>query len=110
MRMSTGLTWFQSMAVMSPRFGASGQWRAKSSATGRDDLGEPDGLGIERVQDGEVEAAVSAEQRPNPKLGRVRSVVHEGPGESDTDRSYSLAAAGLVTCQVHARPLLPDRR
>lgn len=34
MRMSMGSTSCQSMAVMSPRFGASGQWWAKSWATG----------------------------------------------------------------------------
>ena len=33
-RMSTGLTWLQSMVVMSPRFGTPGQWREKTRATG----------------------------------------------------------------------------
>lgn len=33
-RMSTGGTAFQSMVVMSPRFGASGQWLEKTRATG----------------------------------------------------------------------------
>ena len=33
-RMSTGGTVFQSMVVMSPRLGASGQWWAKTRATG----------------------------------------------------------------------------
>ena len=33
-RMSTGGTVFQSIRVMSPRFGASGQWREKTRATG----------------------------------------------------------------------------
>lgn len=43
------------------------------------DLGRPDGLGVEGVLDGEVEAAVPAEQRPDPKPGQVIvGVVHEG--------------------------------
>ncbi|MCI1659941.1 MAG: hypothetical protein LKK45_02555 [Bifidobacterium psychraerophilum] len=43
------------------------------------DLGRPDGVGVEGVLDGEVEAAVSAEQRPDPKPGRLTvGVVHEG--------------------------------
>lgn len=33
-RMSTGGTVFQSMALISPRFGASGQWWEKMRATG----------------------------------------------------------------------------
>src|SRR5690625_1481272 len=47
-------------------------------------LGEPGGLGVEDVLDGEVESAVPGEQRPNPKApargGDV--VVHEGSGSS----------------------------
>jgi hypothetical protein len=51
---------------MSPGFGASGQWWAKTRATGFVDFGEPDGAGVEDLLDGEAEAAVAGEQRPDP--------------------------------------------
>lgn len=50
------------------------------------DLGEPDSLGAEDVLDGEVESAVSGEQRPDPQTtvpGRG-VIVHEGSGSSVT--------------------------
>lgn len=67
MRMSTGSTWLQSMVVMSPRFGTSGQWLEKTRATGSL-ISENHGLGVEDVLDGEVEAAVAAEQRSDPEF------------------------------------------
>lgn len=50
------------------------------------DLGEPDGLGVEDVLDGQVEAAVSGVQRPDPQTTVLRRgvVVHEGSGGSVT--------------------------
>ena len=79
MRMSTGSTSCQSMVVMSPRFRTPGQWREKTAATGWVEFGEPHGFGVEDMFDGEVEAAVAAEQRPDLESGRlVFLVVHEG--------------------------------
>jgi hypothetical protein len=51
----------------------------EDSGDGLVEFREPHGLGVEDVLDGEVEAAVTAEQRPNPE-SRVAAgvkVVHE---------------------------------
>lgn len=66
-RMSTGGTWCQSMVVTSPRFGASGQVVGEHSGDGFVEVGDPDRLCVEDVLDGEVESAVSGEQRPDPQ-------------------------------------------
>ena len=52
---------------------------SKDSGDGLVEFGEPRGLGVEDVLDGEVEAAVAAEQRPDLESGwLVFLVVHEG--------------------------------
>ena len=55
------------MVVMSPRFGASGQC-GEDAGDGFVEFGEPHGLGVEDVLDGEVEPAVADEQRPDPEF------------------------------------------
>ena len=51
----------------------------EDSGDGLIEFGEPHGVGVEGVFDGEVEAAVAAEQRPNLEPARlVFLFVHEG--------------------------------
>ncbi|WP_229237944.1 hypothetical protein [Enemella evansiae] len=60
---------------------------SEDTGDGLVDLREPDGLGVEDVLDGEVEAAVSGEQRPDPQTTAMKRggvVVHEGSGSSVT--------------------------
>ena len=56
------------MVVMSPRFGTLGQWWEEEAGDGLVEFGEPHGRGVECVLDGEVEATVAAEQRPDPEF------------------------------------------
>lgn len=80
MSTSTGGTVVHSTAEMSPRFGMPGQWRGEDADGGVVDLGEPDRLPACGIFDGEVEAAVAAEQRTDS--GRAAAVgmvvAHEG--------------------------------
>lgn len=64
-RMSTGSTPCQLMVVMSPRVGGVRPVVEEDAGDGFIDLGEPDGLGVEDVLDGELEAAVPGEQGPD---------------------------------------------
>lgn len=69
------------------------------------DLGELDRLGVEDLLDGQVQAAISREQRPDPQKTVLRRgvVVYEGSSDSETaDPTLSrIPIAGLITCQVH---------
>ena len=77
----------------------------EDAGDGRVEFGEPHGRGVEDVLDGEVEAAVAAEQRPDPEswFAADVEVVHEvcsGDGRPGIRASLSTDAE-LVTCQVH---------
>lgn len=64
------------------------------------DLGEPDRLAADDVLDGEVETAVSAEQRPDPWLATVRGEerMHEGSRQ-----------VGYPDFAIHIEPHSPGR-
>lgn len=75
---STGGTSRQSMAVMSPRLGASGQWWAKMRET-CSLFSENQTVSAPRAYSTEVEPAVPGEQRSGPeRASSVVRVAHEG--------------------------------
>ena len=103
---STGSTWCQSMVLMSPRFGASGQWWAKTRATCWLFSENQIVSASKTCSTGEVEPAVPGEERADSEWTVVLGgVVHRGsavlalPGQAMPASSYHLA--GLNTCQVH---------
>ena len=69
------------------------------------EFGEPRGLGVEDVLDGEVEAAVAAEERSDPEswaTAGLRSCMKSAPVTVvPGTRASPRTDAELVTCQVH---------
>lgn len=77
------------------------------------EFGEPYCSGVEEVLDGEVEAAVAAEQRSDPEswADGVKVLYMGCSGDVSGICASSRTDAALVTCQVHdANTLLLARR